>query len=258
MPARARPILAGMTGTQFNEWLSAMGISGAEAARLLGVTPNTITRYRKRGGPAMLDAACAHLRSRARHASRVADAITESRDFSICTYRSWGSTEYAIFFDGEPIGDGYIAAHVRTIAKSSGRLGPDQRLKTNANNVTVLDPSDAAPFLAKYADLPWVADYAKRWRLELLSLKTPVRRSQTRPSSTHFERAGALSTRAHNAMCEAISKDPKASLDRTDAQTIAAIHIGDLLRIPNFGRKSLREVEAWLQSYGLSFGRTLP
>lgn len=38
-----------------------MQISGAEAGRLLGVTKNTITRYRHKGGPLMLSLACAAL-----------------------------------------------------------------------------------------------------------------------------------------------------------------------------------------------------
>ena len=38
-----------------------MKISGAEAARLLDVNVNTVTRYRRRGGPKMLGLACAAL-----------------------------------------------------------------------------------------------------------------------------------------------------------------------------------------------------
>jgi predicted site-specific integrase-resolvase len=38
-----------------------MKVSGAEAARLLGVQPNTITRYRRRGAPRCVALACAAL-----------------------------------------------------------------------------------------------------------------------------------------------------------------------------------------------------
>ena len=47
-----------MNARQFNDWLAAMDISGAEAGRLLGVSANTITRYKRRGGPKMLSLAC--------------------------------------------------------------------------------------------------------------------------------------------------------------------------------------------------------
>jgi hypothetical protein len=50
-----------MTANEFCEWLKAMKISGAEAARLLSVNVNTITRYRRSGGPKMLSLACAAL-----------------------------------------------------------------------------------------------------------------------------------------------------------------------------------------------------
>lgn len=50
-----------MTPGQFNSWLDAMGISGAEAGRRLGVGPNSITRYRRDGGSMMLGLACAAL-----------------------------------------------------------------------------------------------------------------------------------------------------------------------------------------------------
>jgi transcriptional regulator with XRE-family HTH domain len=50
-----------MTASDFTAWLSAMNITAAEAARLLGVTPNTITRYKRKGGPVMLRLACAAL-----------------------------------------------------------------------------------------------------------------------------------------------------------------------------------------------------
>jgi hypothetical protein len=50
-----------MTADQFCQWLAAMKISGAEAARLLGVNVNTITRYKRSGGDRMLALACAAL-----------------------------------------------------------------------------------------------------------------------------------------------------------------------------------------------------
>jgi hypothetical protein len=50
-----------MTATEFNAWLSAMKITAAEAARLLAVSPNTVTRYRRKGGDRMLALACAAL-----------------------------------------------------------------------------------------------------------------------------------------------------------------------------------------------------
>lgn len=50
-----------MTADSFDAWLRAMKINGAEAAQLLGVQPNTITRYRRKGGPRMLGLACAAL-----------------------------------------------------------------------------------------------------------------------------------------------------------------------------------------------------
>lgn len=50
-----------MTAVQFCAWLDAMKITGAEAGRLLDVAPNTITRYRRKGGPKTLALACAAL-----------------------------------------------------------------------------------------------------------------------------------------------------------------------------------------------------
>jgi len=47
-----------MTAQEFCDWLEAMNISGAEAARRLGVNVNTITRYKQGGGPRMLALAC--------------------------------------------------------------------------------------------------------------------------------------------------------------------------------------------------------
>lgn len=50
-----------MTAQEFNGWLQAMRITAAEAGRLLGVTPNTITRYKRQGGPKSIGLACAAL-----------------------------------------------------------------------------------------------------------------------------------------------------------------------------------------------------
>ena len=50
-----------MTSDAFGRWLKAMDITGAEAARLLGVQPNTIVRYRQQGTPTMVALACAAL-----------------------------------------------------------------------------------------------------------------------------------------------------------------------------------------------------
>lgn len=59
-----------MTGRHFQEWLDTMDISAAEAARLLGVKPNSITRYKKQGGPEMLRLACQWLDKRRRIRTR--------------------------------------------------------------------------------------------------------------------------------------------------------------------------------------------
>ena len=50
-----------MTANEFSAWLKAMKISGAEAARLLGVNVNTITRYKRDGAPQTVALACAAL-----------------------------------------------------------------------------------------------------------------------------------------------------------------------------------------------------
>jgi hypothetical protein len=54
-------IILWMTPNEFKAWLAAMKISGADAARLLDVTPNTITRYRRQGAPRSVGLACAAL-----------------------------------------------------------------------------------------------------------------------------------------------------------------------------------------------------
>jgi transcriptional regulator with XRE-family HTH domain len=50
-----------MSAVAFQNWLTAMRISGAEAARLLGVHPNTITRYKREGASRETALACAAL-----------------------------------------------------------------------------------------------------------------------------------------------------------------------------------------------------
>jgi hypothetical protein len=50
-----------MTAEEFNSWLKAMHISGAEAARLLDVNVNTITRYKREGAPQTVGLACSAL-----------------------------------------------------------------------------------------------------------------------------------------------------------------------------------------------------
>jgi len=42
-------------------WLAAMKISAAEGARLLGIHPNTMTRYKTEGAPEHIALACAAL-----------------------------------------------------------------------------------------------------------------------------------------------------------------------------------------------------
>jgi ActR/RegA family two-component response regulator len=50
-----------MTAEAFQRWLAEMRISASEAARLLGVHPNTITKYKAKGGPRIVALACAAL-----------------------------------------------------------------------------------------------------------------------------------------------------------------------------------------------------
>jgi plasmid maintenance system antidote protein VapI len=47
-----------MTPQDFTRWLDAMNITAKQAAKALGVTQNTITRYKANGGPVMLHLAC--------------------------------------------------------------------------------------------------------------------------------------------------------------------------------------------------------
>lgn len=50
-----------MTALEFQRWLAAMKVSGAEAARLLDVNVNTITRWKHHGAPQSIGLACAAL-----------------------------------------------------------------------------------------------------------------------------------------------------------------------------------------------------
>lgn len=64
--ALSLPIMGDMTAKEFQDWLRAMKISGAEAARLLGVNANTITRYKREGAPQTVSLACSALYHRLR------------------------------------------------------------------------------------------------------------------------------------------------------------------------------------------------
>lgn len=50
-----------MTADDFNAWLDHMGISGLEAGRRLGVSKDTVTKYKRGGAPAYIGLACAAL-----------------------------------------------------------------------------------------------------------------------------------------------------------------------------------------------------
>lgn len=50
-----------MSADDFNAWLDHMGISGLEAARRLGVSKNTVPRYKIEGAPLHIGLACAAL-----------------------------------------------------------------------------------------------------------------------------------------------------------------------------------------------------
>jgi DNA-binding transcriptional regulator YiaG len=50
-----------MSADEFKEWLKTMKISGAKAARLLGVHVNTVTKYKRRGAPDHVALACTAL-----------------------------------------------------------------------------------------------------------------------------------------------------------------------------------------------------
>lgn len=50
-----------MTPEAMRSWLTEMKISAAEGARLLGVHPNTMTKYKAEGAPKHIALACAAL-----------------------------------------------------------------------------------------------------------------------------------------------------------------------------------------------------
>lgn len=50
-----------MTPQSMRSWLAEMKISSAEGARLLGIHPNTMTRYKTEGAPVHVALACAAL-----------------------------------------------------------------------------------------------------------------------------------------------------------------------------------------------------
>lgn len=50
-----------MTPDAMRSWLSEMKISAAQGARLLGVHPNTMTKYKTEGAPKHIALACAAL-----------------------------------------------------------------------------------------------------------------------------------------------------------------------------------------------------
>lgn len=47
-----------MPAEDFRDWLTAMDMSAAKAAELLGVHPNTMTKYRSEGAPYHVALAC--------------------------------------------------------------------------------------------------------------------------------------------------------------------------------------------------------
>ncbi|WP_323034095.1 hypothetical protein [Pararhodobacter sp.] len=50
-----------MTAEDFEAWLDLRGISGREAARQLGVSNDTITKYKRQGAPLYIALACSAL-----------------------------------------------------------------------------------------------------------------------------------------------------------------------------------------------------
>lgn len=52
-----------MTALQFEAWLEHMGWSGLEAARRLGLSKDTVTKYKRHGAPITVALACAALAS---------------------------------------------------------------------------------------------------------------------------------------------------------------------------------------------------
>lgn len=52
-----------MTAEDFNLWLTHTGLSGLEAAKRLGISKNTVVKYRRTGTPLHIALACAALAS---------------------------------------------------------------------------------------------------------------------------------------------------------------------------------------------------
>lgn len=54
-----------MSAEEFEAWLEEMGFSGLEAAKRLGVSKNSVVKYRTEGAPGYIRLACAALRGTA-------------------------------------------------------------------------------------------------------------------------------------------------------------------------------------------------
>lgn len=78
-----------MTADEFNAWKSSIGISGLEAARRLGISKNTVTRYSRQGAPHNIALACAAIAvglkpwPEAHHVLRQKSALNRARDNSL-------------------------------------------------------------------------------------------------------------------------------------------------------------------------------
>lgn len=79
-----------MTGEEFQDWQTRMGFNCGEAASALNIHPNTIVRYREKGGPYMLRLACLALYHRLANIASdptsievalPSDQVTMSNDF---------------------------------------------------------------------------------------------------------------------------------------------------------------------------------
>lgn len=53
--------MSDMTAAGFEAWMARMGWSGREAARQLGVSKDSVVRYRREGAPLLVALACAAL-----------------------------------------------------------------------------------------------------------------------------------------------------------------------------------------------------
>lgn len=47
-----------MTADDFNNWLKRTGLSGLQAAKILGIAPNSVVKYRREGAPIHIALAC--------------------------------------------------------------------------------------------------------------------------------------------------------------------------------------------------------